>query len=268
MAGFLAVAKADMAILSKIPFRWTVLFRILSISATHPMASSYSFELTCLIVSGHPDSHVAADHFGDCVDLLLSFSGVLGPLPNLMPSSPTRKEAKNGISLALDRALKAIEKLYNLHLIIPKLIDASGPQSKRSWFEFWLPVLCGLQQQCSHPSADIRHLAMSYLQRLLLSDELGHAVDQNKELQNRIDCFDIVIFPIFDELKTLDTVGDSAGGSETLVRGCVLVTKAFLHFTPSIAASKEFKRVWSKILDLFASVVQTAVAKDNLYAVS
>jgi hypothetical protein len=265
-AGFLAVAKTDMSILSKTPARWTVLFRILSIAATHHIASSYSFELICLITSGHPNSPLTADHFGDCVDLLLSFSGVLGPLPNIISASPGRKETKNGVSLALDRALKAIEKLYNLHLIIPKLIDDPETQSKRFWFEFWLPVLSGLGQQGSHPSVDIRHLAMSYLQSLLLSDELSRAADQNNELQHRIDCFDIVLFPMFEELGILDTSPDTSGGSETLARACVLITKTFLHFTPKLIESKEYIRIWTKILDLF-SLVQQKASQENGFAV-
>jgi hypothetical protein len=79
VSGFLVIAKTDMSILSKHASRWATLFRILSISATHTFASNISFELTCLIISGHPDSPVTADHFGECVDLLLSFgSGILG----------------------------------------------------------------------------------------------------------------------------------------------------------------------------------------------
>lgn len=150
-AGFLAVTKTDMAIFSKHPSRWATLFRVLSTSATHPTAATYSFELTCLIISEHPDSPVTADHFGECVDLLLSFSsGVVDTIkhgtspakktpilseplnelqpPNLVKVSDSQRVS---ISLALERALQAIEKLYNMHLLIPRLIDSKGTQSQR-----------------------------------------------------------------------------------------------------------------------------------------
>ena len=73
-AGFVSLAKTNMAIFSKHQSRWNILFRILSVNATHPVASLYSFELTCLVISGHPDSPVTAEHFGECVDLLISYS--------------------------------------------------------------------------------------------------------------------------------------------------------------------------------------------------
>ncbi|KAJ3373469.1 GDP/GTP exchange factor for ARF [Kappamyces sp. JEL0680] len=281
IAGFLVITKTDMSILSKHPNRWSVLFRALSISSTHPTASLYSFELTCLIISGHPDSPVTAEHFGECVDLLLSFSsGIFEPVHNkvsavngsgavsaLPPQSERSVRAasdmKQSTNGALDRALKAIEKLYNLHLIIPKLIDVSGAQTQRSWYEFWLPVLSGLGQQCSHPSPEIRHQAISLLQRLLLSDELSKAADQGNEQQRRIDCFEIVLFPILDELKSLVSSFDVAGGSESLVRGCGLATKVFLHFSHSMRQGKEYGRIWIKQLDYFEVFLNMAAATNN-----
>jgi brefeldin A-resistance guanine nucleotide exchange factor 1 len=79
MAGFVAVGQTDMTMLSKNSVRWSTLMRVLSVSATHPLAASNSFELTSLMIAGHPESPVTAEHFGECVDLLISFSaGVYG----------------------------------------------------------------------------------------------------------------------------------------------------------------------------------------------
>lgn len=298
-AGFLAVTKTDISILSKQPSRWETLFRVLSISATHPIASSYSFELTSLLLSGHPDSPVNAEHFGECVDLLLSFSsGVFGSINHiratgtsskgttassssdsvsspLLPKAAREQAAKPNMVVALNRALKAIEKLYNLHLIIPRLIDSSGAQSQRgtdsinaAWFEFWLPVVSGLGQQCSHPSVDIRHQALSHLQRILLSEEFTIAVDQNHESEHRVECFDIVLFPMLDELSSLDISLDAIGGAETLVRACVLVTKVFLKFATAPLQNKEYVRLWTRILEYFGVLVTSSSAKRNEYAVS
>jgi hypothetical protein len=95
----------------------------------------------------------------------------------------------------VDRALKSLEKLYKLHLKIPKLIaDSSVRQEKgvfiylyinmkissnikillsfSAWFELWLPILSGLGQQCYHPSREIRQHSLTLLQRALLSPQL------------------------------------------------------------------------------------------------
>jgi hypothetical protein len=105
--GFLTIAKTDITILSKHPSRWATLVRVLSISATHPVASFCSFELTCLIIS-HPESPVTADHFGECVDLLLSFSaGVFNtsnPRPSLnakISTTPTPKQQTETVNTPL-----------------------------------------------------------------------------------------------------------------------------------------------------------------------
>jgi hypothetical protein len=154
VSGFLTISKTDMKILSKNSNRWATLLRVLSITATHPQASVYSYELTRLIVSGHPDSPVTADNFGECVDLLLSFSsGVFGSIgqprasaikPQLIkPSTPrgsTGTSAPNitasvssmkNITPALDMALQAVENLSDLHVIIPRLTEQSEATPRR-----------------------------------------------------------------------------------------------------------------------------------------
>ncbi|KAJ3259131.1 GDP/GTP exchange factor for ARF [Boothiomyces macroporosus] len=273
-AGFLAVSKTDMSILSKHPSRWATLIRVLSISATHPIASSYSFELTSLIISGHPDSPVTADHFGECVDLLLSFSsGVFGSFnhgkkilkPSSVASTPEssnanspsigkegpREQPRATMGVALERALKAVEKLYNLHNIIPKLIQSSGTLPEKAWIEFWLAVLTGLSQQCSHPSVEIRNEALVYLQRIMLSEDLSKAA--NEKPQNTVDLFDMVLFPLFDDLTSSTEL---VGIADTRFRITSLISKVLLCFSSKLSQSKEFVRLWCKILDYICNFIQ------------
>lgn len=154
VSGFLAISKNDMKTFSKHPNRWATLLRVLSITATHPHASVFSFELTRLIISDHPDSPVTADNFGECVDLLLSFSaGAFGSIgqprssaikpqiiktsvpgssagsltPNLISSVPSMRN----ITPALDMALQAVENLSDLHAIIPRLTEQSEATPRR-----------------------------------------------------------------------------------------------------------------------------------------
>ena len=154
-AGFVALAKANMGVFSKHQSRWNILFRVLSVNSTHPVASAFSFELTCIVISGHPDSPVTAEHFGECVDLLISYSsGVHSPqVPNKMAqmtrTTTTIDSPSNLLSVpsgslkypsikvrgkmgqALERALLAVEKIYSLHLLIPKLVEQGNVPSRR-----------------------------------------------------------------------------------------------------------------------------------------
>lgn len=137
-----------------------------------------------------------------------------------------------------------------------------------AWFEFWLPVLSGLGQQCYHPSIDIRNQALSYLQKIFLSDELNVAATQEDECEHRIECFDIILFPLLEELANMDISPELITSSEVLVRTCVLVTKVFLRFSLMLLPSKEYTRIWAKILDSFGLLILLSEKKRNDFAVS
>jgi golgi-specific brefeldin A-resistance guanine nucleotide exchange factor 1 len=78
VTGFLTVAKSDFHVLSR-NGRCQVLFRVLSVTAAQPFASTVCFELMSMVVGGHPEAPLTSDYFGDIVDLLVSFSsGVYG----------------------------------------------------------------------------------------------------------------------------------------------------------------------------------------------
>jgi hypothetical protein len=89
----------------------------------------------------------------------------------------------------------------------------------------------------------------------LLSDELSLAADQNKDMQNRIDCFDIVIFPLLADLCEVDQKADAIGSGETNLRACGLVTKVFLCFAPVLVKHKEFNRIWINTLDVIGKML-------------
>jgi hypothetical protein len=118
-----------------------------------------------------------------------------------------------------------------------------------AWYEFWLPVLSGLAQQCCHPAVEIRYQALVFLQRLLLSDELCIAVDENNDLQNRIDCFDIVIFPVMDDLCNMQGSNDAVINGETFTRAASMITKVFLCFSGKLAGLKDYTRIWTVVLN-------------------
>nr|KAJ3421719.1 GDP/GTP exchange factor for ARF [Polyrhizophydium stewartii] len=229
IAGLLAVIKTDIGIVSRHPERWETVLHLLSATSGNAAAAPYGFEAACLLVSNHPDSPVTAENFGECVDLLISFVA------------------------ALDRALRAVDRLYGLQTKIPRLVSATGIHPQRAWFELWLPVLSGLGQLCYHPSREVRQQAQTLLQRSLLSAELDESLGTHpapSATETRIDAFDNVLFPLLDELLKPEVHAmDPAGIEETRVRAVGLVDKVFLRFLPRLVKSKELLRVWVRVLN-------------------
>jgi hypothetical protein len=99
------------------------------------------------------------------------------------------------VTLSLERAMKSVEKLHNLYKMIPQLIESSGMASQRAWFEFWLPVLSGLSQQCYHTNKEVRTQALAFLSKIFLSVELKDAIKKNTT-ENFLACFENVVFPL------------------------------------------------------------------------
>jgi len=117
-------------------------------------------------------------------------------------------------------------------------------RSERAWFEFWLPILSGLGQQCYHSCKDVRQAALVYLQRALLSNDL----ESNSNANFWSDCFDNVLFPLLEELLKKEIYNlDPNGMDETMARASALMCKIFLHYFSKIN-TKELERIWSDIL--------------------
>ncbi|KAJ3279884.1 GDP/GTP exchange factor for ARF, partial [Borealophlyctis nickersoniae] len=153
------------------------------------------------------------------------------------------------VQAAIDRACKALEQLCRLHLRIPALVQQSGMRPNRAFFEFWLPILSGLSQQCYHPSREVRQSALTYLQRTLLSPHLETASANSPDIW--VDCFENVLFPLLDELLKPEVFAlDPAGMDETRMRACALLCKIFLQVLPRVVRWKELPRLWERILEV------------------
>jgi hypothetical protein len=142
----------------------------------------------------------------------------------------------------INQSVKSLDHLFALHVKIPKLIEEAGIRSERAWFEFWLPILSGLGQQCYHPSSIIRAHAMTLLQRALRLPEL-----ESGTMDCAVGCFDNVLFPLLDELISGEVRRlDPAGMDETRMRGVGLLCNLFLHHEGRF--SGELGRLWGRVL--------------------
>ncbi|KNC98965.1 uncharacterized protein SPPG_05921 [Spizellomyces punctatus DAOM BR117] len=279
MAGIAFLLKSDPSLVTR-NARWEVVIGFLSRTSVHPEASRFSFEATCILVSENADSCVSSHNFSECVDLLISFAAAAGGIVlssavaspsgrstgliggesvNLSSSAPTSPRlgsrerltpVKSQLTqVAIERALRALDKLFKLHLKIPSLVEETGMKFNRAFFEFWLPVLSGLSQQSYHPAREVRQHALTLLQRTLLSPELETGCGPGSP-SVWADSFETVLFPMLDELLRPEmTRIDPLGMDETRMRASALLCKIFLQYLPRLQNWKELPQLWIKILD-------------------
>jgi brefeldin A-resistance guanine nucleotide exchange factor 1 len=100
--------------------------------------------------------------------------------------------------------------------------------------------------QCINPCRDIRHHAVSVLQRALLS--LEFASEDHKEWTA---IFDEVLFPLILRLLKPEIYhSDPVGMSETRVQAATLVCKIFLRYLDQLANWGGMLDLWLRILDI------------------
>lgn len=115
-----------------------------------------------------------------------------------------------------------------------------------AWAAYWSPIFNALTTQCINPCRDIRHQAISALQRSLLSPEL--ASTDHKEW---VAIFGEVLFPLILRLLKPEVYqSDPVGMSETRVQAATLVCKIFLHYLVLLSEWDGMLDLWLKILDI------------------
>lgn len=111
-----------------------------------------------------------------------------------------------------------------------------------------LPLLAALGRQSVNAAREIRHNAISHLQRILLGSPMTNDASQTQveEVFNR------VIFPLVDELlKPQVAIKDPQGMIESRLRGSALLCKVFMHLElRESRAQTDFRLLWIQVLDL------------------
>lgn len=115
-----------------------------------------------------------------------------------------------------------------------------------AWSAYWSPIFHSLAQQSVNPCRDIRHHAISTLQRCLLSVELVSS-DENAWAA----IFDQVLFPLILRLLKPETYhSDPIGMSDTRVQAATLLCKIFLRYLDQHPNKEAMLGLWLKILDI------------------
>jgi hypothetical protein len=251
MSGIFLLIKGNTSFLLRPSLLETVM-GLLAASAMHPEAARYAFDCVAIIASDFPiapsaedaistSTLITAENFAEYVDLLISFAAAARSPGGGLADGASRAKRAQAVQASIERALRAIELLYRLHARIPGLVDSARARG-RCWYEFWLPILSGLGQQCVHPCKDVRMHAMTHLQRALLSPELGRGTGAEAVGE----CFEHVLFPLADELLQPETA--AAEMDETRMRAVALLSKIFLHHVGRLPP-KELGALWGDVLD-------------------
>lgn len=115
-----------------------------------------------------------------------------------------------------------------------------------AWAAYWSPIFQSLTTQCINPCRDVRHHAVSALQRCLLSLDL--ASTDHKEWTA---VFDEVLFPLILRLLKPEVYhSDPIGMSETRVQAATLVCKIYLRYLDQLPERDGLLDMWVKILDI------------------
>jgi brefeldin A-resistance guanine nucleotide exchange factor 1 len=216
---------------------------------------------------------VTADNYESAVGLANDFisAGSVGYIEERQRDAASRrskgvKPSKPSENEVVARGVKAIGLIYHLTNRVPTLIKQSHLEEREgtyeaclagaeqeinfdnavAWSAYWSPVFQSLSAQCINPCRDIRHHAVSTLQRCLLSVHIDSTDDKEWTA-----IFDQVLFPLILLLLKPEVYhSDPLGMSETRVQAATLVCKIFLRYLDQLPNREGMLDLWLKILDI------------------
>ncbi|PKS11595.1 hypothetical protein jhhlp_003360 [Lomentospora prolificans] len=205
--------------------------------------------------AGSPPA-IMADNYEAAISLLSDFASASRMAVNGKSSTvpkgnkdPTNTQARGSVSskdAAITRGTKAISIIYNMTDRIPYLMKHSHLESSEAWAAYWLPIFNALTAQCTNSCREVRNIALTSLQRTLLSPEL--TCNDHKEWTA---IFTEVLFPlILNLLRPEVFLSDRDGMSEMRVQVASLLCKVFLQYLVLLSAWDGMLDLWIKIVDI------------------
>ncbi|KAF8498362.1 Sec7-domain-containing protein [Gautieria morchelliformis] len=239
---------------------WALVFSLIRRTISHPEASKLSFDMIQNLATDALKGSVTADNFAGLVAVLDDFASAAG---YAVEGQRQDKRAANTSEPVVERGLKAIELIFELKRFVPRLLNTAPVSASHAWRIYSLPILVSLGHQSSSASRDVRHSAMSQLQRILLGPYITTSDNDHAQVD---ETFNRVVFPLLDELLKPDVFQrDPQGMPETRLRASALLCKVFLHFEMRLSQSKSDIRVlWIQILDLLDRFMNID-RRDQLY---
>lgn len=146
----------------------------------------------------------------------------------------------------IDRACRAIERLYQLRLSCAKIsLESTSPK------DIWSPIICKLRDQCMNPCKEVGKCAFNHLQRFLLS------LDISSDNPSPSVVFDDAIIPLLGALQD-PPKAKIKPNEDNKIQASSLLCKVWLHHLSSIQprediATAQWIRVLSALIALMAN---------------
>ncbi|KAJ7445765.1 hypothetical protein B0H11DRAFT_2162552 [Mycena galericulata] len=228
---------------------WNLVFALLRSTRLHPEAARASFELITSLVSDGPEETVTIDNFPGLLNLLDEFATTAGAVAEGQHQGRRQEPLTSANSPPIERGRKAIDLIVNLKRFMSPLSDSAHLQRAQAWRQLCLPLVSSLSRQSTNAAREVRHSAISQLQRMLLGP---HILLDEADSEQVEEIFNRVIFPLLDELlKPQVFRRDPRGMPETRLRASALLCKAFMHFEVRESQAKtDIRLLWIQILDL------------------
>jgi brefeldin A-resistance guanine nucleotide exchange factor 1 len=254
--------------MSTSPDFWNILHHL----HTVPEAAPHVFRILEDLVEP-PYNAITVDNYEPAISLLDSFAtaGSVGANDEQRRdmaakrgkgTKPGKVEPKAGKLKHRDeviRGAKAIGIVYQLTSRVPSFITQSHLETTEAWNTYWSPIFRVLKTQCLNPCREIRHQALSSLQRSLLSKDL--ASPDHKEWTA---IFSEVLFPLINQLLKPEVYqSDPLGMGETRVQAATGLCKVFLHYLVVLASWDGMLDLWVKILGMMERLMNSGVG-DNM----
>lgn len=249
------------------PDFWVVLHTLQPV----PEAAAFVFQIADAVASG-PNAAITADNYEAAVSLLNAFAtaGSVGARQEQQREQAARRglqqpqqEKKPKKSEAVVRATRALTIVSQLASRVPALIEQSHLETTEAWRAYWAPLCRCLATQGCNPCREVRHQALTSLQRCLLSAELASS-DHNEW----INIFGEVLFPLINQLLKPEVYQtDPAGMSETRVQAAQLLCKIFLHYLVLLSEWEGVLDLWVKILTIMDRLMNSGQSDTLVEAV-
>ncbi|KAF8906002.1 Sec7-like domain is implicated in guanine nucleotide exchange function [Gymnopilus junonius] len=261
VAGLILVIQKNKDIISS-QTEWNLVFALIRSTMSHADAARMSFDLIEALTAEGPENAISPDNFSGLLTVLDDFAIAASLLQEQQHHRGRRKRhvswnfSKKDKYIALRqfsspviaRGKKAVDLLPVLHKKLLSFLQSAQINENHAWKNMALPLLVTLGRQSVNANREIRHNAISHLQRVLLGSPLTNEAEQKKveEVFNR------VVFPLVDELlKPQIASRDPQGMSETRLRGSALLCKVFMHLELRETRVKtDFRLLWIQVLDL------------------